>query len=103
MADCDDKMVLQYELTFGGTNWWMPLIDKLIVPRLASRFVAISVVPLNKWYDVFDMLLTRWKLIVSPESMMKKVLKCFMEKWTNALCRWLFDAQPTKEEAVAWC
>ena len=52
---------------------------------------------------MFHMLITRWKSIVSPESMMKKVLKHFMEKWTNGLCRWLFDAQPTKEEAVVWC
>ena len=36
MADCDDKMVLQYELAFDGTNWWTPFIDKLVVPRLAS-------------------------------------------------------------------
>ena len=49
------------------------------------------------------MLLTRWKPIVSPESMMKKVLKHIMEKWTDGLCRWSFDVQPTKEDAVAWC
>ena len=36
MADSDDKMVLQYELTFGGTDWWTPFVDKLIVSRLAS-------------------------------------------------------------------
>jgi hypothetical protein len=30
IADCDDKMVLLYELAFGGTNWWTPFIDKLI-------------------------------------------------------------------------
>jgi len=47
------------------------------------------------------MLLTRWKPVVSLKLMMKKVLKCFMEKWTDGLCRWLFDAQPTKEEAMA--
>ena len=57
----------------------------------------------NEGYDVFDMLLTRWKPVVSPESMMKKVLKRFMEKWTDGLCRWLFDVQPTKEEAMDWC
>ena len=102
-ADCDDKIVLQYELTFGGTNWWTPFVDKLIVPRLVSWFVAISVIPLNEGYDVFHMLITRWKLVVSSESTMKKVLKRFMEKWTDRLCRWLFDAQPTKEEAMAWC
>jgi hypothetical protein len=94
-------MVLQYELAFSGTDWWMPFIDKLVVPRLASRFVAISVVPPNERYDVFHMLITRWKLVVSPESMMKKVLKRFMEKWTDGLCHLLFDAQPTKEEVVA--
>ena len=55
-ADCDDKMVLQYELAFGGTKWWTPFIDKLIVPRLVSWFVAISVVPPNEGYDVFHML-----------------------------------------------
>jgi len=49
------------------------------------------------------MLLTRWKPVVSLKLMMKKVLKCFMEKWTDGLCRWLFDAQPTKEEAMAYC
>ena len=49
------------------------------------------------------MLITRWKPIMSLESMMKKVLKRFMEKWTDRLCRWLFDVQPTKKEAVAWC
>ena len=49
------------------------------------------------------MLITRWKLAMSLESMMKKVLKCFMEKWTDGLCHWLFNAQPTKEEAMAWC
>ena len=103
MVDCDDKMVLQYELTFDGTNWWTPFIDKLIVPRLASRFIAISVVLLNEGYNVFHMLITRWKPVVLPESMMKKVLKRFMKKWTDGLCRLLFDAQPTKEEAVAWC
>jgi hypothetical protein len=70
---------------------------------LASQFVAISVVPPNEGYDVFDMIFTRWKLVMSPESMMKKVLKCFMEKWTDGLCHWLFDAQPTKEEAMAGC
>ena len=79
-ADCDDKMVLQYELTFGGTNWWMPFVDQLVVPCLVSRFVTISVVPPNEGYDVFHMILTRWKLVVSPKSMMKKVLKHFMEK-----------------------
>ena len=47
------------------------------------------------------MLITRWKPVMSPESMMKKVLKRFMEKWTDGLCCWLFDAQPTKEEVVA--
>ena len=47
------------------------------------------------------MLITRWKPIVSLESMMKKVLKRFIEKWTDGLCRWLFDAQATKEEVVA--
>ena len=47
------------------------------------------------------MLITRWKPIMSPELMMKKVIKCFMEKWTDRLCHWLFDAQPTKEEVVA--
>ena len=103
MIDCDDKMVLQYELTFDGTNWWMPFDNKLIVPRLASQFIAISVVSLNEGYDVFHMLITRWKPVVLPESMMKKVLKRFMEKWVDGLCRWLFNAQPTKEEAVAWC
>ena len=41
------------------------------------------------------------KSVVLSESMMKKVLKHFMEKWTDGLCRWLFDAQATKEEAVA--
>ena len=41
-------MVLQYELAFDGTNWWMPFIDRLVVPRLASQFVAISVVPPNE-------------------------------------------------------
>ena len=102
MVDCDDKMVLQYELAFGGTNWWTPFLDKLVVPRLASQFIAISVILPNQGYDVFDMLLTRWKLVVLPELMMK-VLKRFMEKWTDRLCRWLFDAQPTKEEAMAWC
>jgi len=35
------------------------------------------------------------------ESMMKKVLKRFMEKWTDRLCRWLFDAHPSNEEAMA--
>ena len=103
MADCDDKMVLQYELSFGGTDWWTPFVDKLIVPRLASWFVAISVVPPNEGYDMFHVLITRWKPDMSSESMMKKVLKRFMEKWTDGLCRWLFDAQPTKEEAMAWC
>ena len=47
------------------------------------------------------MIITRWKPVVLSESMVKKVLKCFMEKWTNELCHWLFDAQPTKEEAMA--
>ena len=103
MAGCDDKMVLQYDLSFGGTNWLTPFIDKLVVPRLASRFVAISVISPNEGYDVFHMLLTRWKPVVLPESMMKKVLKCFMDKWTDGLCRWLFDVQPIKEEAMAWC
>ena len=79
----------------------MPFVDKLVVPRLVSRFVAISVIPPNEGYDMFNMLLTRWKPVVSPESMMKKVLKRFMEKWTDGLCYCLFDAQPTKEEAVA--
>ena len=74
----------------------MPFVDKLIVPCLASRFIAISVFPLNEGYDVFHMLITRWKSVVLPELMMKKVLKRFMEKWTNGLCRWLFDAQPVK-------
>jgi hypothetical protein len=36
MIDCDDKMVLQYELAFGGTDWWTPFVDKLVVPHLAS-------------------------------------------------------------------
>ena len=103
MVDCDDKMVLKYELAFDGIDLWTPFVDKLVVPRLASWFVAISVVPLNEGYDMFHMLITRWKLGVSPELMMKKVLKCFMEKWTNGLCRWLFNAQHTKEEAMAWC
>ena len=103
MEDCEDKIVLQYELTFGGTDWWMPFIDKLVVPCLVSQFVAISVVWPNEGYDVFHMLLTRWKPVVSPESMMKNVLKRFMEKWTEGLCCQLFDAQPTKEEAMAWC
>ena len=94
-------MVLQYELTFSGTDWWTTFIDKLIVPHLASRFIAISVVPPNEGYDVFHMLLTRCKPVMSLESMMKKVLKRFMEKWTDGLCYCLFDAQPTKEEAVA--
>ena len=49
---------------------------------------------------MFDMLITRWKPIVLLESMMK-ALKRFMEKWTDRLCRWLFNAQPTKEEAMA--
>jgi hypothetical protein len=52
---------------------------------------------------MFHMLLTRWKPVMSLESMMKKVLKHFIEKWTDGLCRWLFNAQPTKEEAVTWC
>ena len=50
---------------------------------------------------MFHMLITRCKLVMSPESMMKKVLKRFMEKWTDGLCRWLFNAQPTKEKVVA--
>ena len=69
---------------------------------MVSRFITISVVPPNEGYDVFHMLLIRWNLVVSPESMMKKVLKRFMEKWTDRLCYWLFNAQPTKEEVVAW-
>ena len=59
-------------------DWWTPFVNKLIVPRLASRFIAISVVLLNEGYNVFHMLITRWKPVMSPESMMKKVLKCFM-------------------------
>ena len=81
----------------------MSFIDKLVVACLASRFIAISVVPPNEGYDVFHMLITGWKPAMSPESMMKKVLKRFMEKWTNRLCRWLFDMQPTNKEAMAWC
>jgi len=65
----------------------MPFVDMLVVPRLASWFVAISVIPPNEGYDMFHMLITRWKPVVSLESMMKKVLKCFMEKWTDRLCR----------------
>jgi len=65
----------------------MPFIDKLVVPCLASRFIAISVVLPNEGYDVFHMLLTRWKPVMSSESMMNKVLKRFMEKWTDGLCR----------------
>ena len=65
--------------------------------------MAISVVPLNEGYDMFHMLITRWKPVISPESMMKKVLECFMEIWTDGLCCWLFDAQPTKKESMAWC
>ena len=42
--------------------------------------MAISVVSPNEGYDMFHMLLTRWKPVMSPESMMKKVLKHFMEK-----------------------
>jgi len=34
-------------------------VDKLIVLRLLSWFVATSVVLPNEGYDVFDMLLTR--------------------------------------------
>ena len=79
-------MVLQYELAFRGTDWWTPFVNKLIVPHLACQFIAISVIPPNKGYNMFDILLTRWKPVVSPESMMKKVLKRFMEKWTNGLC-----------------
>jgi hypothetical protein len=79
----------------------MPFVDMLVVPRLASWFIAISVILPNEGYDVFRMLITRWTLVMSPESMMKKVLKCFMEKWTDRLCYWLFDVQPTKEEAMA--
>ena len=52
---------------------------------------------------MFHMLITRWKPIVSLESMMKKVLKRFMEKWTGRLWCRLFNAQPTKEEVVAKC
>jgi len=52
---------------------------------------------------MFHMLITRWKPVVLLESMMKKVLKHFMEKWTNGLCRWLFDTQPTNKEDMAWC
>ena len=96
-------MVLQYELTLDGTDWWMPFVDQLVVPCLVSQFVTICVVPPNEGYDVFHMLLTRCKPVMSLESMMKKVLKRFMEKWTDGLCHWLFNAQPTKEEAVAWC
>jgi hypothetical protein len=81
----------------------MPFVNKLVVPRLASWFVAISVILPNEGYDVFHMLITRWMLVMSPESMMKKVLKHFMEKWTDRLCCWLLDVQPTKEEAMAWC
>ena len=79
----------------------MSFVNKLVVPRLASQFIVISVVTPNEGYDVFNILLTRWKSVVSPESMMKKVLKRFMEKWTDRLCRWLFDAQPIKVEAMA--
>ena len=38
------------------------------------------------------MLITRWKPVVSPKSMMKKILKCFMEKWIDRLWCWLFNA-----------
>ena len=70
-------------LLFGGTDWWTPFVDKLIVPHLVSWFIAISVIPPNEGYDVFHMLLTRCKPVMSLESMMKKVLKRFMEKWTD--------------------
>jgi hypothetical protein len=76
-------------------------MDKLVVPRLASWFIAISVILSNEGYDVFHMLITRWKPVMSPKSMMKNVLKRFMEKWTNRLWCWLFNAQPTKKEAMA--
>ena len=79
----------------------MPFVDKLVVLHLASWFIAISVVLPNEGYDVFHMLIIRWKPVVSPESMMKKVMNCFMEKWTDRLYRWLFDVQPTKEDVVA--
>ena len=49
------------------------------------------------------MLITRWKPVVSPKSMMKKVLKRFMEKWTDGLRCWLFNARSTEEEVAAWC
>ena len=68
---------------------------------MASQFIVISVILPNEGYDVFHMLITRWKLVMSLESMMK-VLKHFMEKWTDRLCHWLFNVQPTKEEAMAW-
>ena len=61
----------------------MPFVDQLVVPCLVSQFVTISVVPPNEGYDVFHMLLTRWKSVMSPELMMRKVLKHFMEKWTD--------------------
>ena len=80
-------MVLQYELTFSGIDWWTQFDDKLVVPCLVSWFIAISVVPLNEGYDVFHMLITRCKSVVSLESMMKMVLKRFMEKWIDGLCR----------------
>ena len=74
-------------LLFGGTDWWTPFVDKLVVPCLVSQFIAINVVSPNEGYDVFHMLLTRWKSVMSPELMMRKFLKHFMEKWTDRLRR----------------
>ena len=78
-------MVLQYELDFGWSDWRTPFVNKLIVLRLASRFIAISVVLPNEGYDVFHMLITRWKPVVSPKSMMQKALKDFMKNWYDRL------------------
>ena len=64
---------------------WPPFVDELVVPHLASWFIAIGVITLNQEYDVFHMLITRWKPVVSPKSMMQKALKDFMKKWYDRL------------------
>ncbi|XP_066341828.1 septin and tuftelin-interacting protein 1 homolog 1-like [Miscanthus floridulus] len=103
-----DQDLLQPMLTkqVAWPDVWNGFVDGVIIPYLKHGLGNVRNMPsprgmaaMDAWVDH----LMRWKPVVSPESMTKKVLKRFMEKWTNKICRWMFGVQPIKEEAVALC
>ncbi|KAK3142097.1 hypothetical protein QOZ80_4BG0342170 [Eleusine coracana subsp. coracana] len=100
-AGADYHMVAPWKDAFGPAAW-AGFVEVSVIPYLRAGLRDLRVEPPPSYGGGAFRAVMRWAAVVEARDVARLLHEEFFPKWTGALCRWLVDARPKVEEAVAW-